>query len=158
MMRRPPGSTRTDTLLPYTTLLRSRHHPKPREGRLRHRECKAHRRPAPRLRLLRLLDRRAPSARQGRVGEAVPQDLQVHGRRDRRRIPHEHRLPAWRPPRGLPYPSGDREAVATVDAGVGQAFAVFAPSSTATPPVILVLVSRIHSAAAPATTVLLVER
>src|SRR3546814_13361736 len=24
MMRRPPGSTRTDTLLPYTTLVRSR--------------------------------------------------------------------------------------------------------------------------------------
>src|SRR3546814_13222187 len=96
MILRPPRSTRTDTLFPYTMLFRS------------------------------------PSARQGRVGEAVPQDLQVHGRRDRRRIPHEHRLPAWRPPRGLPGPSGDSEAAATVDAGVGQAFAVFAPSYTAT--------------------------
>src|SRR3546814_17125086 len=29
MIRRPPRSTRTDTLFPYTTLFRSRHHPRP---------------------------------------------------------------------------------------------------------------------------------
>src|SRR3546814_7102999 len=36
MIRRPPGSTRTDTLVPYTTLFRSRvargRRPSPREG------------------------------------------------------------------------------------------------------------------------------
>src|SRR3546814_11574872 len=30
MLRRPPRSTRTDTLFPYTTLFRSRHPPRPR--------------------------------------------------------------------------------------------------------------------------------
>src|SRR3546814_12019422 len=30
MIRRPPRSTRTDTLFPYTTLFRSRHIPRPR--------------------------------------------------------------------------------------------------------------------------------
>src|SRR3546814_3449949 len=38
MIRRPPRSTRTDTLFPYTTLFRSKHHPtkrlKPPIGRL----------------------------------------------------------------------------------------------------------------------------
>src|SRR3546814_7543837 len=29
MIRRPPRSTRTDTLFPYTTLFRSRHRPQP---------------------------------------------------------------------------------------------------------------------------------
>src|SRR3546814_11624428 len=29
MIRRPPRSTRTDTLFPYTTLVRSRHRPRP---------------------------------------------------------------------------------------------------------------------------------
>src|SRR3546814_19414832 len=35
MIRRPPRSTRTDTLFPYTTLFRSKRH---REGRPRNRE------------------------------------------------------------------------------------------------------------------------
>src|SRR3546814_20893184 len=34
MILRPPRSTRTDTLLPYTTLFRSGHHPAGRRGRL----------------------------------------------------------------------------------------------------------------------------
>src|SRR3546814_9459181 len=33
MIRRPPGSTRTDTLFPYTTLFRSHHPPARRLGR-----------------------------------------------------------------------------------------------------------------------------
>src|SRR3546814_5728767 len=32
MIRRPPRSTRTDTLFPYTTLFRSRRRPHPRSG------------------------------------------------------------------------------------------------------------------------------
>src|SRR3546814_14194574 len=32
MIRRPPRSTRTDTLFPYTTLVRSRSTPRPRDG------------------------------------------------------------------------------------------------------------------------------
>src|SRR3546814_3456890 len=32
MIRRPPRSTRTDTLFPYTTLFRSRQHRKPEQG------------------------------------------------------------------------------------------------------------------------------
>src|SRR3546814_12048396 len=32
MIRRPPRSTRTDTLFPYTTLFRSRRGPRPRVG------------------------------------------------------------------------------------------------------------------------------
>src|SRR3546814_7911875 len=37
MIRRPPRSTRTDTLFPYTTLFRSRHHDRRRRGRRPHR-------------------------------------------------------------------------------------------------------------------------
>src|SRR3546814_3783825 len=33
MIRRPPRSTRTDTLLPYTTLFRSPHHQRQAQGR-----------------------------------------------------------------------------------------------------------------------------
>src|SRR3546814_8603319 len=40
MRRRPPRSTRTDTLLPYTTLFRSRHRPKSRIGKRRGRLCR----------------------------------------------------------------------------------------------------------------------
>src|SRR3546814_2546133 len=36
MIRRPPRSTRTDTLFPYTTLFRSRSHPAPADWRRRH--------------------------------------------------------------------------------------------------------------------------
>src|SRR3546814_1701798 len=36
MIRRPPRSTRTDTLVPYTTLFRSALHHQGRQGRLRH--------------------------------------------------------------------------------------------------------------------------
>src|SRR3546814_12706163 len=35
MLRRPPRSTRTDTLFPYTTLLRSGHLTRLRRGRMR---------------------------------------------------------------------------------------------------------------------------
>src|SRR3546814_9635493 len=34
MIRRPPRSTRTDTLFPYTTLFRSERHRRPRGGRV----------------------------------------------------------------------------------------------------------------------------
>src|SRR3546814_6347563 len=43
MIRRPPRSTRTDTLFPYTTLFRSRH-------RARCRACRTPQSPAPALR------------------------------------------------------------------------------------------------------------
>src|SRR3546814_3163889 len=36
MIRRPPRSTRTDTLFPYTTLFRSRGGPRPRQERGQH--------------------------------------------------------------------------------------------------------------------------
>src|SRR3546814_7175317 len=36
MIRRPPRSTRTDHLFPYTTLFRSVEHPARRRGRIRH--------------------------------------------------------------------------------------------------------------------------
>src|SRR3546814_2993651 len=37
MIRRPPRSTRTDTLFPFTTLFRSAAHPRPRRHHLGHR-------------------------------------------------------------------------------------------------------------------------
>src|SRR3546814_5192153 len=42
MIRRPPRSTRTDTLFPYTTLFRSRRRADRRHGRARARRCKNH--------------------------------------------------------------------------------------------------------------------
>src|SRR3546814_9341101 len=49
MLRRPPRSTRTDTLFPYTTLFRSQHvrwrtHRRLRMPRLLRRRCPCHRR------------------------------------------------------------------------------------------------------------------
>ena len=40
------------------------------------------------------MGRRPPPAGQEGMGEAVPADVPVHGWRDRRRVPHEHRLSA----------------------------------------------------------------
>src|SRR3546814_1539273 len=80
MIRRPPISTRTDTLFPCTTLFRSRtaYHPgRPRAGRrvacgIR-RSCRGiHRRGAPRARLAIRTQRPLPAATQA-----------VHGRRPR---------------------------------------------------------------------------
>src|SRR3546814_17135040 len=48
MIRRPPRSTRTDTLFPYTTLFRSHHHhPARRPGDLRAVRPRRHRRGVP---------------------------------------------------------------------------------------------------------------
>src|SRR3546814_3712777 len=63
MIRRPPRSTRTDTLFPYTTLFRS----PPRQPRRRHRLCPArppHRVPGGGRRVIRLgaIRRLGPSA------------------------------------------------------------------------------------------------
>src|SRR3546814_4919846 len=74
MLRRPPRSTRTDTLFPYTTLFRSRaRHPprQPRRRRLRAREPAApwHRRE---IRSPRCFpgDRQAPRAERRRAGRS----------------------------------------------------------------------------------------
>src|SRR3546814_8385491 len=67
MIRRPPRSTRTDTLFPYTTLFRS-----PRSDRIRPR---------------RLLARRADERARGRCGnEAAAADPRRHGPRGPRRL------------------------------------------------------------------------
>src|SRR3546814_17824229 len=67
MLRPPPGSTRTDTLFPYTTLFRSG------RGRV-HRP--RHRRPQPPSRARRLREqRRAPRRRDHRRPRAVPAHL-----------------------------------------------------------------------------------
>src|SRR3546814_3323178 len=90
MVRRPPRSTRTDTLLPYTTLFRS---PRARRDDQEHRQDELQL-PAARRRLLRRgrQARRRPDrgregeddrAREGRLGEAV------HARRLRRRLEGE---------------------------------------------------------------------
>ena len=77
---------------------RCRHHPQPAEGRRGHRERpSASRRSARVARLLRRLARRPSPARQGGVGQALQEDLLLHRRRDRRRVPDEHRLPARAP-------------------------------------------------------------
>src|SRR3546814_2374341 len=64
MIRRPPRSTRTDTLFPYTTLFRSRREPSPRRPARPIRRCPAAhppgRRPAP------CRDRTSPAEREGR--------------------------------------------------------------------------------------------
>src|SRR3546814_11981370 len=68
MRRRPPRSTRTDTLLPYTTLFRSRHRPKSRIGKRRGRLCR--RRGEHQISRLREARRRA-GGRQARVRGAL---------------------------------------------------------------------------------------
>src|SRR3546814_960463 len=55
MIRRPPRSTRTDTLFPYTTLFRSGD----RAGRCRHREAAWRARPGSRLHIRPRLSRRS---------------------------------------------------------------------------------------------------
>src|SRR6476620_5490938 len=60
--------------------------------------------------------RRAPPARQGGVGEAVQEDVPLHRRRDRGRVPDEHRLSAGRPRRELSRLQEDRAPEAGVDA------------------------------------------
>src|SRR3546814_5768125 len=64
MIRRPPRSTRTDTLFPYTTLVRSRDRTALRPPRPSHRESRS---PARRG------YRREPTARRGRYWRAPPQ-------------------------------------------------------------------------------------
>ena len=76
-------------------------------------------------RLLRRLARRASSALQGRVGEAVPRDLPLHRRRDRRRVPDEPRLSAGRACAGLPGPSADPRSIRP---GVGACHTTGSPS------------------------------
>src|SRR3546814_5155103 len=71
MIRRPPRSTRTDTLFPYTTLFRSSDRA-PRSDRIRPR---------------RLLARRADERARGRCGnEAAAADPRRHGPRGPRRL------------------------------------------------------------------------
>src|SRR3546814_4608238 len=67
MLRRPPGSTRTDTPVPYTTLVRSWARKKPRRPRKSPRPCRR--------------ARRSPNARRGRRSPKPLTD-------------HMHRLPA----------------------------------------------------------------
>ena len=96
---------------------RCRHHPQPAQGARGDRERAADSGAAQDARLIRAMARLAPSADQGRVGEAVPQAVRLHRRRDRRRVPDEHRLSARRPPRRM---SGAQEAgadQAALDAG-----------------------------------------
>src|SRR3546814_4319916 len=89
MIRRPPRSTRTDTLLPYTTLVRSRAAGRAADGR-------AHR------------ARRAPES--GSARESTPDRKRSAGwRAPRRRRPS---ATARRSPTLLKTTSGGREAVA----------------------------------------------
>src|SRR3546814_1477183 len=70
MIRRPPRSTRTDTLFPYTTLFRSRDHPRrPRQAVVRRGKA------PPELRRLRRCDRQGEAL--GRQGQVRPQDRPV---------------------------------------------------------------------------------
>src|SRR3546814_16101935 len=65
MIRRPPRSTRTDTLFPYTTLFRSGHIPKgPHNGRPASRAPSPTPRPAPAA----TTHRKRPGDREGRAG------------------------------------------------------------------------------------------
>ena len=53
-------------------------------------------------RIIRRLARRASSPQQGGVGEALQADVSLHRRRDRGRVPDEHRLSARRACAELP--------------------------------------------------------
>src|SRR3546814_12114708 len=99
MIRRPPRSTRTDTLFPYTTLFRSPFH----TPRL---PLRARRRPA------RWLSRRNPRSRRGRGRnrpEYVPSPPRRSGARFRRFSPQVHSL--WHAFRGLFHRTADRKSV-----------------------------------------------
>src|SRR3546814_15561445 len=76
MIRRPPRSTRTDTLFPYTTLFRSRD--VSRDDRLFPSRCRAHRRRASRV------DRSRPArlAARARRGVVAAPALLPDARRD----------------------------------------------------------------------------
>src|SRR3546814_16604520 len=99
MIRRPPRSTRTDTLFPYTTLFRSRLRPgdppPPPHAALDRRRC--HRRRQPHGRLL------APPP------PAARRRLERHRQRGRPDHHHQPRRPnpreSSRPPRGLAEPA-----------------------------------------------------
>ena len=54
---------------------------------------------------------------QGRMGQAVQEDLRLHRRRDRRRVPDEHRLSARRASRGLPDLQAHRQVEAGLERG-----------------------------------------
>src|SRR3546814_2930575 len=76
MIRRPPRSTRTDTLFPYTTLFRSAHHSPP--GAAPHSPARRHLlREGGMLRRHRLRGRRGPRGRRpGRRSEEHTSELQ----------------------------------------------------------------------------------
>src|SRR3546814_2556370 len=86
MILRPPRSTRTDTLFPYTTLFRSHGSRGPQRGGL---HDHLRRRPA----------RRRPGPRPGHrmAGERLEPRLRIERRRPRRDAAHAlHRRVAWR--------------------------------------------------------------
>ncbi|CAA9331698.1 MAG: DNA-3-methyladenine glycosylase, partial [uncultured Gemmatimonadetes bacterium] len=74
----------------------------PPQGGRGDRQRAAHPGPARMARLVRGMAGCASSPLQRSLGEAVQADLPLHGRRDRGRVPDEHRLPAGRPPGGVP--------------------------------------------------------
>src|SRR3546814_1664852 len=86
MIRRPPRSTRTDTLFPYTTLFRSGH-----AGGWRHAGCPAG---AGRLGVLPAVARRVPGpgAGPGAPGPSAPELGATHGRDPARSEEHTSEL------------------------------------------------------------------
>src|SRR3546814_17657072 len=114
MIRRPPRSTRTDTLFPYTTLFRSHHHashgPPPPRGRIV-RSPPQSRRSIRRPRLVDLVDPFGEEARfagrpagggGGGFADRLEQDLAFVGRSEERRVGKEC-VSTFRS-RGSPYP------------------------------------------------------
>src|SRR3546814_3888904 len=82
-IRRPPGSTLTDTLFPYTTLFRSRLQPLPAAGRPPRAEAQRERR-GPDVLLLRLLHRlpgapRRQRGARGRLAAGPPRRRRLPG-------------------------------------------------------------------------------
>src|SRR3546814_12813866 len=103
MIRRPPRSTRTDTLFPYTTLFRSPHAPvhattprRPRRAAIRAAAAAAR----PVRRLVAGARNRADGRPQHAAAPAVPRPPQPAPRADTRARPPPHpRLPPDVPPR-----------------------------------------------------------
>src|SRR3546814_2535989 len=107
MIRRPPRSTRTDTLFPYTTLFRSQPGPRPAGRRAQHRLRVG------RLGAQRLRPRRRPAARQpARLPELPPALAGLQRGALPRRLPGraDRPAPGDTPPR-LParLPDADRQ-------------------------------------------------
>src|SRR3546814_16520081 len=95
MIRRPPRSTRTDTLFPYPTLFRSAGAGRPERGRAQHTHRRGTRRRLavavrrPRPERLALLWRRRALAPLGGAGRGASSEIE--DRRDERRRPRKRR-------------------------------------------------------------------